>query len=139
MLGMVLAAALLAADKEKIAIVDLDAPPGMLGLSTQVTKSIVNEAMKTKRSIISPDELREKLGNKSINELAKCADKPACAAEKLTVLGATKAIIGKLNRDEKNYLLQLWLIDLNKLTVVTGVDRAILIASRRFQKDVDDA
>lgn len=134
-----LAAPALAADKEKIAIVDLDSPPGMLGLSTQVLKSIVNEAMRTRRNIIQPDELREKLGNKSVNEVAKCADKPGCAAEKLGVLGANKAILGRLNRDEKNYLLQLWFLDLTNLTVITEVDRSILIASRRFQKDVDAA
>jgi len=139
MLGLVLAAALCAAEKEKIAIVDLDAPPGMLGLSTQVTKSIINEAMKTKRSIFTPDELREKLGNKTLNELAKCADKPGCAAEKLTAIGATKVITGKLNHDEKNYVLQLWFLDLNNLSVISDVDRSILIASRRFQKDVDAA
>lgn len=136
-----MAAALLAADKtpEKIAIVDLDAPPGMLGLQTQVLKSIINEAMKTRRSVMTPDELRERLGNKTLNELSKCADKPACAADKLTVLGATKAITGKLNRDDKNYILQLYFVDLVNLTVIADVDRNILIASRRFQKDVDEA
>ena len=139
MLAVVLAAALLAADKEKIAIVDLDAPPGMLGLQTQVLKSVINEAMRTKRNIVTPDELREKLGNKTLNELSKCLDKPACAAEKLTVIGATKAVLGKLNRDEKNYVLELYFLDLQKLTVISDVERSILIASRRFQKDVDAA
>jgi hypothetical protein len=134
-----LAAPALGADKEKIAIVDLDAPSGMLGLSTQVIKSIVNEAMKTKRNVIGPDDLREKLGNKQMNEVAKCADKPACAAEKLSVIGATKAVLGRLNRDDKNYLLQLWFVDLTNLSVISEVDRSILIASRRFQKDVDAA
>src|SRR5207249_3785036 len=66
-------------------------------------------------------------------------DRPACAAEKLSVMGATKAVLGRLNRDEKNYVLQLWFIDLNGLNVITEVDRSILIASRRFQKDVDQA
>ncbi|MBL8954306.1 MAG: PEGA domain-containing protein [Myxococcaceae bacterium] len=139
MLGLVLAAALCAAEKEKIAIVDLDAPPGMLGLSTQVIKSIVTEAQKQKRTVVTPDELRDKLGNKTLNELAKCADKPGCASEKLSPLGATKVITGKLNRDEKNYVLQLWLLDLGTLSVVSEVDRSILIASRRFQNDVDAA
>ena len=48
-------------------------------------------------------------------------------------------ITGKLNRDEKNYLLQLWLVDLQSLSVLSEIDRSILIASRRFQKDVDAA
>jgi hypothetical protein len=139
MLAVVLAAALLAAEKEKIAIVDLDAPPGMLGLQTQVLKSIMTEAARTRRAVITPDELREKLGNKTLNELSKCLDKPACAADKLTVIGATKAVLGKLNRDEKNYVIQLYLLDLQNLTVIAEVERSILIASRRFQKDVDAA
>ncbi|MBK7862809.1 MAG: PEGA domain-containing protein [Archangiaceae bacterium] len=134
-----LAAPALAADKEKIAIVDLDAPSSMLGLSSQVTKSIINEAMKTKRGIITPDEVREKLGNKAVSELTKCADQAPCAADKLAVLGATKAIIGRLNRDDKNYVLQLWFLDLNELALITAIDRSILIASRRFQKDVEAA
>jgi hypothetical protein len=139
-----LAAALLAvpalgADKEKLAIVDLDVPPGMLGLSIQVTKAVLTEAQRQKRAVITPDELREKLGNKSLNELIKCADSPACVQDKLGALGVTRAVTGKLNRDEKNYVLQLYLVDLKTMSVVTDVDRSILIASRRFQKDVEAA
>lgn len=139
MLAVMMAAALLAADKEKIAIVDLDAPPGMLGLQTQVLKSVINEAMRTKRNIVTPDELREKLGNKTLNELSKCLDKPTCAADKLGAIGATKAILGKLNRDESHYVIELYFLDLTELKVISEVQRSILIASRRFQKDVDAA
>lgn len=139
MLAVMMAAALLAADKEKIAIVDLDAPPGMLGLQTQVLKSVINEAMRTKRNIVTPEELREKLGNKTLNELSTCLDKPACAADKLSAIGATRAILGKLNRDESHYVIELYFLDLSNLTVISEVQRSILIASRRFQKDVDAA
>jgi hypothetical protein len=128
-----------AADNEKLAVVDLDVPQGMLGLSIQVTKAIVAEATKQKRAVITPDELREKLGNKTINELMKCGDRPLCAQDKLGALGATRAVLGKLSRDERNYVLQLYLLDLTNLTVITDVDRNILIASRRFQKDVEAA
>jgi hypothetical protein len=128
-----------AAASEKLAVVDLDVPPGMLGLSIQVTKAIVAEATRQKFTVITPDELREKLGNKTLNELMKCADRPLCAQDKLGPLGATRAVLGRLSRDERNYVLQLYLLDLNKLTLVTDVDRNILIASRRFQKDVEAA
>jgi hypothetical protein len=83
--------------------------------------------------------LREKLGNKSITELMKCGDRPACAQDKLGPLGATKAVIGKLSHDEKNYVLQLYFIDLVNMNVISDIDRSILIASRRFQKDVEAA
>jgi hypothetical protein len=139
LLAALVAVPALGADKEKIAVVDLDAPPGMLGLSIQVTKAVLTEAQKQRRAVITPDELREKLGNKSITELMKCGDHPACAQDKLGPLGATKAVIGKLSHDEKNYVLQLWFIDLVNMTVISDIDRSILIASRRFQKDVEAA
>ena len=47
--------------------------------------------------------------------------------------------MGQLSRDERNYLLKLWLIDVATLTVIADVDRPILIAARRFQKDVEQA
>ncbi|HZN91343.1 MAG TPA: PEGA domain-containing protein, partial [Myxococcales bacterium] len=50
-----------------------------------------------------------------------------------------RAVLGTLRRDEKNYLVQLWLLDLKGGKVIAEVDRAILIASRRLVQDVTDA
>ena len=58
-----------------------------------------------------------------------------CAAARLATLGVERAVIGSLGRDERNYLLRLWLVDVEKGEVIADVDRAILIASRRLMQD----
>src|SRR5262249_42862345 len=73
-------------------------------------------------------------------ELVSCGAAAHCVSAMLTgPFTADRAVLGTLRRDEKNYLVQLWLLDLNKGTVVSQVDRAILIASRRLVQDVTDA
>jgi len=48
-------------------------------------------------------------------------------------------VLGQLGRDDKNYLLKLWLIDVKDMKVLADVDRAVLIAARRLQKDLEEA
>lgn len=129
--------ATLAAAPGPLAIVDVDAPDLMMGLGAQVTRSIVHAAEAQKLELLKPEELRAKLDPKKYEGLRKCAGNVACSADVLSQLGVARAVLGKLDRDEKNYLLKLWLVDLKSLTVVADVDRPILIAARRFQKDVD--
>src|SRR5262249_15848689 len=45
-------------------------------------------------------------------------------------------VAGSLNRDDRNYLVKLQLIDLDKGEVIAEIDRSILIASRRLNQDV---
>jgi hypothetical protein len=132
-------AALVLAAGPKTAVVDVDAPDLMMGLGAQVTRAIVTEAKNQKFDLVTPDELRTKLDAKRYEQLKKCGGKAACVAQELESLGIKRAVVGSLNRDEKNYLLKLWLIDLTNLSVVADVDRPILIAARRFQKDVEQA
>ena len=129
--------AFLAAAPGPVAIVDVDAPDLMMGLGAQVTRSIVSAAEAQKLPLVTPEMLRAKLDPKKYEELKKCAGNVPCAAQLLAESGATRAVLGKLDRDEKNYLLKLWLVDLKGLAVIADVDRAILIAARRFQKDVE--
>ncbi|MEW5743451.1 MAG: PEGA domain-containing protein [Myxococcota bacterium] len=129
--------ATLAAAPGPLAIVDVDAPDLMMGLGAQVTRSIVQAAEAQKLKILKPEELRAKVDPKKYELLRKCAGNVACAADVLSQLGVARVVTGKLDRDEKNYLLKLWLLDLKALSVVADVDRPILIAARRFQKDVD--
>jgi hypothetical protein len=131
--------ATLAAAPGPLAIIDVDAPDLMMGLGSQVTRSIVQAAEAQKLTILKPEDVRAKLDPKKYEALRKCGNNAPCAAEQLTQLGATRAVLGKLDRDEKNYLLKLWLVDLKNLTIVADVDRAILIAARRFQHDVEQA
>ncbi|MFT3714226.1 MAG: PEGA domain-containing protein [Archangium sp.] len=132
-------AALVLAAGPKTAVVDVDAPDLMMGLGAQVTRAIVTEAQAQKFDLVTPDDLRAKLDAKRYEQLKKCGGKAACVAQELESLGIKRAVLGSLSRDEKNYLLKLWLIDIPTLTVVADVDRPILIAARRFQKDVEQA
>jgi hypothetical protein len=122
-----------------LAIVEVEAPDMMVGLAGQVTRAVVSEAGAQKLAFVAPDELRARLQPKAFAELKKCGGKVVCVAQALDGLGLERAVVGTLGRDEKNYLLKLWLIDLKNLTVVADVDRAILIAARRLQKDLDEA
>ena len=130
---------LAAADPDTLAIVDVDAPDTMLGLSVQVTKTVVEAATAMKLKMLTPEQVRGKLTDKEYVALIKCGGQPACVSQFTKELGATKLVLGSIGRNEKSYLLKLWLIDLNKLDVVADVDRQVLIAARRFQKDVEQA
>ncbi len=127
------------ASGESLAIVDTESVDALVGLAGQVTRALVEEARAQKYAVLGPEELRKKLDDKKYTELRKCAGKVGCAAQYLQGLGAKKAVLGLLAKDDRNYLLKLWLVDLDTLAVIADVDRPILIAARRFQKDVQQA
>ncbi len=132
---------LAAAEQESVAIVDVDSPETMLGLSVQTTKTLVESAAALKMKAITPEAVRAKLEDKAYAALVKCAGQAACVSQYVTAktLGAKRLVLGSLTRNEKNYLLKLWLIDLDTLEVVADVDRQVLIAARRLQRDVEQA
>lgn len=138
MLPVLLVSALCAASP-KIAIVDVDAPDLMMGLGAQVTRALISEAQAQKLDVVLPDQLRAQLDARRYESLKKCGGKVACVAQELEGLGVQRAVLGQLSRDERNYLLKLWLIDVSAMTVIADVDRSVLIAARRFQKDVEQA
>ncbi|MFO0599504.1 MAG: PEGA domain-containing protein [Myxococcaceae bacterium] len=139
MLPSVFTVALVLAAGPKTAVVDVDAPDLMMGLGAQVTRALVAEAKNQKFDLVTPDDLRAKMDAKRYEALKKCGGKAACVAQELESFGIKRAVLGQLGRDEKNYILKLWLLDLGTLTVIADVDRPILIAARRFQKDVEQA
>jgi PEGA domain len=140
MLLVPLLALLAAAPAQRLVVVDVDAPDMMMGLAGQVTRAVLTEAATQKFVVTSPDDLRKALPTRQYETLRKCGGKPACVAQALDGQpNIGRVVVGQLNRDEKNYLLRLWLIDVPTLTVVADVDRAVLIAARRLQKDLDEA
>ncbi|MDP1822441.1 MAG: PEGA domain-containing protein [Archangium sp.] len=139
MLPVLLVVATVSAAGPKIAIVDVDAPDLMMGLGAQVTRAIVTAAQAQKLDLMLPDQVREKMDARRYEALKKCGGKIACVAQELESLGVQRAVVGQLTRDERHYLLKLWLIDVPGLAVIADVDRSILIAARRFQKDVEQA
>ena len=135
----VLVVATVTAASPKIAIVDVDAPDLMMGLGAQVTRAIITEAQAQKLDVMLPEQVREKMDARRYEALKKCAGRVACAAQELESLGVKRAVLGQLTRDDRHYLLKLWLFDVSGLTVIADVDRSILIAARRFQKDLEQA
>lgn len=126
-----------AAPAGKIALLDLDT--AMVGMASQVTQALKEAAAKEKLVIVPAEEVRAKLGPKKYAELVKCAGKPACVSQAMSDFpDIARAVSGSLAVDEKNYVLRLSLIDLKTLDVVADVDRMILIASRRFLRDVKE-
>lgn len=123
----------------RLAIVEVDAPDTMLGLAGQVTRALLAEAANQKLALVPPDELRTRLQPKALTAARKCGPSVACVAQALEGLGVARAVVGQLGRDEKNYLLRLWYYDLKQLRLIADVDRSILIAARRFDKDLSEA
>lgn len=111
----------------------------MVGLGFQVTQAVVDAARAQGFVVVPPGDLRKTMGEEKYTELTNCGPAPACVSGKLGTFSADRAVLGALRRDEKNYLLQLWLIDLKSQEVAASVDRAILIASRRLIPDATEA
>ncbi len=121
------------------AIVDVDAADALMGLGAQVTQRVLDGAAAQKLQVLTPDQLRTMLTPDKYAGLKKCHDSTACVAQALSGTPVTRVITGSLTKDERNYLLKLWHHDLGNNSLVCDVDRAILIAARRFQKDVEQA
>ncbi len=137
MLALAVAAPGAAKPADRVVILDLDTT--MVGMASQATSALREAAAREKINVVPAEEIRTKLGPKKYNELVKCAGKPACVAQGLgDFADLTRAISGSLTVDEKNYHLRVALIDIKTLEVVADVDRLILIASRRFPKDVKE-
>lgn len=121
------------------AVVDVDSADALMGLGAQVTRQLVEGAAAQKLNALTPDQLRTMLTPDKYAGLKKCRDSTTCVAQALAGTPVTRVITGSLARDEKNYLLKLWHHDLASSSLVCDVDRSILIAARRFQKDVEQA
>ena len=131
--------ALLSGASPRVAVVDVEAPGLMMGLAAQVTRAVVTGAQAQGLDFLGPEQVRAKLDPKQYEQLKKCGGNVPCAAQLLEGQGAERAVLGTLDRDERHYRLKLWLVDLKALTVIADVDRRILIAARRFEKDVEQA
>ncbi len=124
---------------ENFAVVDVDAADALMGLGAQVTRQLVEEAQNQQLHALTPDQLSTQLPAERYGALKKCRDNTSCVARALAGTNLTRVITGVLTRDEKHYLLKLWHHDVKNSSIVCDVDRSVLIAARRFQKDVEQA
>lgn len=122
-----------------LAVPELETPPTMIGLGGQVLKEIQSAALAEGYSLLDAQALEAKLGREEADRLRRCAGQPTCYASRLRNVGAQRAVVGSLSRNERAYLLRLYLVDLSTGQTVADVDRDILIASRRFSQDVAEA
>lgn len=135
---LVLLLASAAPARGRLAVVEVDSPPSMMGLSAQLTRMLLQSAGEQGYAVVGPEELSKRLGLKRYQELQACRGNAGCASSKLGGV-APRAVLGTLGRDERSYLVKLWLVDLENLSLLAEVDRSILIASRRLMSDVEAA
>lgn len=124
------------AGRGTVAIVELHTPPTMMGLGAQVAQQVETSARQQGFTPLPPSEVHEKLGPEAAQKLHKCNVDRTCIVNLLRPLAVDRIVFGSLERDEKSYLLKLWLVEGRSGEIVADVDRSILIASRRFRQDV---
>jgi hypothetical protein len=139
--GLALLALLLATStaraQTRLAVVELAAPQNLSGISAKLTQDIVELASKEPQTtVLQPFDVAKALGAEALKRVGECNGKPRCIAQYAGTLPADRLVVGSLDRTETSYLVRLWLVDLKSQTVVSQVDRSILIASRRLQADV---
>ncbi len=123
----------------RLAVVELTTPPTMIGLGAQVLQQVLTAARQQGYAVVPAEDVEQALGKKAYQELQKCGGEATCVAGRLSRMGVDHAVVGTLSRDDKAYLLKLFLVDVKQGIQVASVDRAILIASRRFRDDVAEA
>lgn len=124
--------ALPAAASPKVAVAEVAAPPDLVGLGAQVTEELVALARAQRMSVVPPDEVRRRVGEKLYAELNDCADDARCLAERVAALGPLRLVSGTLARTESAYLLDLWLFDGGTRAFVATARLSVLIGSRRL-------
>ena len=110
-----------------------------MGIAAQTTKDILDAAASQGLAVMTPLEVETSMTPEKYLALKRCRDRVSCVQANASRLGVDRVVIGSLDRDEKNYLVKLWLIDLKTVSVVSVVDRTILIASRRLSRDIAQA
>lgn len=120
-----------------LAIVELDSPPYLSGIADELSK-IAIQAAHHRHRVLTPDQVRNVLGEDAPAKLAACPD-AACRAALLKPLGVARAFGGSLSQNETSYVVDLWLVDVANGRLVAHLARSVLIASRRLEKDMSEA
>ncbi|MFN0062299.1 MAG: PEGA domain-containing protein [Myxococcaceae bacterium] len=120
----------------QLAVVEPLAPSDMVGLAGQVALEIEATAQAKKVPLLRAADVRAKLGALQYKALQACGPSPRCVSEFVRALRVDRIVTGTLNRDARAYRVRLALMDLSENRVVSDVDLTILIAARRFVRDV---
>ncbi|MGI5864157.1 MAG: PEGA domain-containing protein [Myxococcales bacterium] len=125
--------------KTKLAVVRLWSPPNLAGIAAKLTLDLEAVAATESYAVLPSAQVEQLLGAQSFAALQACNGKSACIAAHAGGLPADRMVVGTLDRNESSYLVRLYLVDLSGPTVISSVDRSILIASRRLHQDVHAA
>lgn len=130
-----LAATSAAAPRSSLAVVELDAPRELSGIAARLT-AVIAAAAKERYDVVEPAESAARLGPDLLQKLRDCKGKGACVSSHGAGLRSAQVVVGSIDRTEANYLVKLWLVDLQGGAVISSIDRSVLIASRRLSDDI---
>ncbi len=125
--------------KMKLAVVQLWSPPNLAGIAAKLTLDLEAVAATESYAVLPSAQVEGLLGAQRFATLQACNGKSACIAAQANQLPAERMVLGTLDRDDTHYLVRLYLVELSGPTVISSVDRSILIASRRLHQDVHAA
>ncbi len=126
------------ARKPSLAIVGVDGPPYMVGLTDEISRLAAQAARQAYR-VEGVEKVRSALGDVALERLTACGPDAACRAAILAPLEVDRALGGTLSQSETSYVVNLWLLDVPGKKVVAQLNRSILIASRRLEADLTEA
>jgi hypothetical protein len=126
--------------KPRLAVIDVGAGDGLAGIAAKITKELTSAAVKDGTyDVLDAAKVKNAVGALGLKALQDCKGNPQCLAEKGVVLEGARVVTGDVQKDDDSYQVKLWLVDISSGAIVSSVDRDILIASRRLEKDVADA
>lgn len=123
----------------RVAVADLDAPPELTNAARSVADAVARRAAASGWDVLGPAEVEARLGREGRQALARCGDDARCLADRGAKLGVDHVVGGLLSRRGAAYRVTLVRADARTGARLAGAEREIAVASRRLQRDVEDA
>jgi hypothetical protein len=124
----------------KLAVASLSSPPHLTGISEMLTQEVLRAAANNPaHELIRPTTVERTLGREAFQHLQACGGKAECVTQYALALQADRIIVGTLGRNDNSYLIKIFLVDLKEHQVLSSIDRAVLIASRRLDSEIKAA
>ncbi len=124
------------ANPGRLAIAEPATPPALEAMGAQVAQWVDEEATSQGITVVSADDVSQKLGRDQYAQLRACHGVPTCVAAMVGSLQASRIVVGTLDRDEQSYLVHLYLVDLSSARVICEMERNVRIATRRLAVEV---
>jgi hypothetical protein len=126
--------------RTRLAVIEVSAGEGLTGIAAKITRELAAAAVKEGTyEVLDANKVKNAVGTEGLKALQACKGDPACLSEKGVVLQGARIVTGDVQKDEDSYQVKLWLVDVSSGAIVSQVDRDILVASRRLERDVAEA